>query len=1579
MKRNERTFLKRTVGLVLASVLCLTQSIEEGTVASLAAGIDEAYTPELLEAEQTYVPGEVLVCLMPEVYEAYKNKEDSAEALYGDDGILPLGAGELLDMGKDLMDVSNAVNNLDLVGESGYAFPSPEDSDSVDPDTALDKTAVIRLIHSDEYSTEELISIYTDIPGVICVEPNYINGITDTFSTEENASENEPEESDPVPVTGIYPDLTGLQYAYGADNGGMEVPGWNSSAVEGESNENATGVVAVLDTGVDVTNPDLCDVMWDEGDSPKYAGLAEYGGGKYGFNSGAEYTLTDTTDVSDHKGHGTHLAGIVAAAWNDYGISGIANGVKIMAVNHSIDNEGHSYESTTVSGMAYIDAAKELGVNIVSVNCSFGGPYMNLIQYLVVKELEEAGIVVVYASGNENENIDLKPDTSIMFNESAGVITVDASTQSYSRASFSNYGIRNTHIFAPGMDILSTYPLELAGAFPDRRYSSPVTDADEALVLDEFDNKDTYFTYEENELNGSVKTIEDGVLKIKGTKLAKDDRDEVTEATAPGDTLNGVMLTMSAPKPLPKPADGGKYTLMLRVAGSDADMYAKVYVKTVEGTWARPGYTPALDTEFANNSYVLDKCLNGEEVDLDNLQIRIVMDTRRTECEAISEFDIDSVWITAADVMPFAYDRGTSMSAPAVAGEIAILAKAFPNDSAAKRAARVLAGAVKHDDLSGRCITGGIANVKNSLDEASYTPVINSVSDGDDGNLLIRGYFFGACDDTSITIRQGDSVWSSLKGDFEISEVKKQNAASEEGSPGTPPEDSETIVISYPEGLKAGDVSIGITDSKKPAGRNSFTRILNYNAGTVDGRIDIPDDTSPEVYYELLAPKDVVITGLKNKLYFTGRNQITNTYETPVYDIDKDTWSMCKASLIINDPLKNVAWREQLLYIDQMSGSVYLVYADPDTGITEIRILDSGNEDLSDSYLALYYDGVNMYLFRTPQAINEDDMPVATGVTQVWELDPVLGTASYIGDLQGQYMNCIITHAEEKKDGKTTRTVYLTGFDEAVGSNKLISESFVMPDNTEDFVSYYKDITPEGGFEIVSSPNGLSGCALPYGVFLTGICKADENPDTGVVEITADSFVYQYETGKLLPKNIYSRILYQSSSVVYGGKLYVYGVPADGTGEPLFFARDIEDAFTDYGDIPFVTTDRNVRVKKLAFDKKAYSFNRGYITKLEPDVTFAEEGKTTGFEFESSNPYSVRIHPETGQMIASETGSSIITVRCGDKTAKCSVNVGADDFIPEGLNKTTSELRVGEMDYLTLTECYQTGKETLKWSSSDKKTVSVNNGLITAKKEGTATVTAIRKCGKNVQKFECKVTVTGINVPKEQAPDKAVKLSVNKSSLKVNSMEAVTLNIALKGNGAANRFLKVTTLNPDVAVFSNAEDAVLISPKAVTGKTGQTQASIDIYGNRPGSTYVIVESYEGSPEDMNENTPVNRKLVRISVSAPASEITVDYDSTVRSYVWEVPDDWQMPDEGEAVALTLYKGAVDSLYCDVAPQICTDAAGIKWSVKGSGVSVKNGVVTAKSVTKKNKKGEYQPAIVTARCGKATCNVYVFVVE
>jgi hypothetical protein len=71
--------------------------------------------------------------------------------------------------------------------------------------------------------------------------------------------------------------------------------------------------------------------------------------------------------------------------------------------------------------------------------------------------------------------------------------------------------------------------------------------------------------------------------------------------------------------------------------------------------------------------------------------------------------------------------------------------------------------------------------------------------------------------------------------------------------------------------------------------------------------------------------------------------------------------------------------------------------------------------------------------------------------------------------------------------------------------------------------------------------------------------------------------------------------------------------------------------------------------------------------------------------------------------------------------------------------------------------------------------------------------------------------------------------------------------------------------------------------------------------------------------------------------------------------------------------------VDSVYYICSPGVCTDIVNAKWSVKGSGVSVKNGVITAKSVSKKNKDGTYKPARVMLKCRNVTLNIDVYVVE
>ena len=83
--------------------------------------------------------------------------------------------------------------------------------------------------------------------------------------------------------------------------------------------------------------------------------------------------------------------------------------------------------------------------------------------------------------------------------------------------------------------------------------------------------------------------------------------------------------------------------------------------------------------------------------------------------------------------------------------------------------------------------------------------------------------------------------------------------------------------------------------------------------------------------------------------------------------------------------------------------------------------------------------------------------------------------------------------------------------------------------------------------------------------------------------------------------------------------------------------------------------------------------------------------------------------------------------------------------------------------------------------------------------------------------------------------------------------------------------------------------------------------------------------------------------------------------------------------GNRNELTLKKGSVMPLYYALTPGICTDANRVKWSVKGSGVKVKKGVLTAGALSKKDKDGKLIPAVVTVSCGKKKAEVYVFVTE
>jgi subtilisin family serine protease len=193
-------------------------------------------------------------------------------------------------------------------------------------------------------------------------------------------------------------------------------------------------VVAVVDSGVQLTHADLADNLW-----------INPADGSHGFNA-----LTGTHDPSDDNGHGTHVAGIIGAVGNNtQGISGIAWDVRIMACKF-LDASGDGFNSDAVT---CIEFARTNDAHII--NLSWGGSEYSAAVSNAVWHAREDNILVVAAAGNEARNIDSNPyfPAGIQLDN---VLSVGASTRTDAAWFLSNYGSTNVDLFAPGLSIHST-------------------------------------------------------------------------------------------------------------------------------------------------------------------------------------------------------------------------------------------------------------------------------------------------------------------------------------------------------------------------------------------------------------------------------------------------------------------------------------------------------------------------------------------------------------------------------------------------------------------------------------------------------------------------------------------------------------------------------------------------------------------------------------------------------------------------------------------------------------------------------------------------------------------------------------------------------------------------------------------------------------------------------------------------------------------------------------------------------------------------------------------------------------------
>lgn len=253
--------------------------------------------------------------------------------------------------------------------------------------------------------------------------------------------------------------------------------------------------VAVIDTGLDWNHLDFSyDNIWkNPGEVPDNR-IDDDDNGYVDDIIGWDF-MAGTNNPWDHDGHGTIVAGIIAADTdNDIGIAGINPHARIMVLK-ALNAFGHTRASYVAEAIVY---AADNGARVI--NLSVGGPTLTRIETAAIAHARAKGVVVVVAAGNEGVNV-----AEFGLAGADGVITVGATNLDDSHPNFSNWG-PGVDIAAPGVDVLSLrarrtdtmlgikdVPYEAGTAYvgEDRRYyrvsgtsfSTPIVAGVASLVL----------------------------------------------------------------------------------------------------------------------------------------------------------------------------------------------------------------------------------------------------------------------------------------------------------------------------------------------------------------------------------------------------------------------------------------------------------------------------------------------------------------------------------------------------------------------------------------------------------------------------------------------------------------------------------------------------------------------------------------------------------------------------------------------------------------------------------------------------------------------------------------------------------------------------------------------------------------------------------------------------------------------------------------------------------------------------------------------------------------------------------------
>ncbi|MFO0422913.1 MAG: S8 family serine peptidase [Planctomycetia bacterium] len=240
-------------------------------------------------------------------------------------------------------------------------------------------------------------------------------------------------------------------------------------------------VVAVIDTGIDYSHPDLAANVWTNPGEVAGDGIDNDRNGYIDDVRGWDFANNDA-DPMDDNGHGTHVSGTIGAVGdNGVGVAGVNWQVSIMGLKF-LSGSGSGSTSGAIAAINYATRMRrDFGINIVATNNSWGGGGFSAGLRDAIEAGGQAGILFVAAAGNDGRNNDATASYPASYT-SQSIISVAATDRSNALATFSNFGATGVDLAAPGVGIYSTTPGNNYAAYSGTSMATPHVTGTVALM-----------------------------------------------------------------------------------------------------------------------------------------------------------------------------------------------------------------------------------------------------------------------------------------------------------------------------------------------------------------------------------------------------------------------------------------------------------------------------------------------------------------------------------------------------------------------------------------------------------------------------------------------------------------------------------------------------------------------------------------------------------------------------------------------------------------------------------------------------------------------------------------------------------------------------------------------------------------------------------------------------------------------------------------------------------------------------------------------------------------------------------------